>query len=127
MSLCAVCQGLDILKLLRIRLAQSRDRQKALSDGEIYDDGLANYEGFEVKHHSDIFEVKTSSKECELCKLIFQAFEKSIVPDAEGARGLQIVLRVSYSKIEVCYSTGSKESLIRLCGLDVYMYGLDGE
>jgi hypothetical protein len=117
----------DILNLLLICLSQCRDKQEALSDGETYDNRLNNCEGSEVKHHGDIFEVEKSSKDCYLCEIIFQAFKRTNVQDVEVARGLQIMFRASCSKIEVCYNVDAKGGLIKLCGLDVYMDGSDGE
>jgi hypothetical protein len=127
MPLCATCDSVDVLKLLLVCLSQCRDKQEALSDGETYDHRLNNYEGSEVKHHGDIFEVEKSSKDCDLCEVIFQAFKRTNVKDAEVARGLQIIFRASCGKIEVCYNTDAKEGLIKLCGLDVYMDEPDGE
>ncbi|KAE8449828.1 hypothetical protein EG329_007305 [Mollisiaceae sp. DMI_Dod_QoI] len=127
MPLCATCDSVDVLSLLRICLSQCRDKQEALSDGEPYDTSVNNYEGTEVKHHSDIFEIQRSSKDCEFCEVIFQAFKRTKVQDVEVARGLQIIFRVSCNKIEVCYDTGAKERPIKLCGLDVYMDEHDGE
>ncbi|RDL35182.1 uncharacterized protein BP5553_07113 [Venustampulla echinocandica] len=100
MPLCATCDGVDVRNLLRICLSQCRDKQEALSDGETYDNRL-NYEGSEVKHHDDIFEIEKSSQDCGLCKVIFQAFKRTNVHDVEIARGLQIIFRASYNKIEI--------------------------
>jgi len=118
---------MDVLKLLLICLSQCRDKQEALSDGETYDTRLNNYKGSEIKHHGDIFEIEKSSKNCDLCEVIFQAFKRTNVQDVEVARGLQIIFRASCSKIEVCYNTGAKEGLAKLCGLDVYMDEPEGE
>jgi hypothetical protein len=79
MPLCATCDSVDVLNLLLICLSQCQDKQKALSDGETYDNRLNNYEGSEVKHHSDIFEIEKSSKDCDLCEVIFQAFKRTEV------------------------------------------------
>jgi hypothetical protein len=117
----------DILSLLIICLSQCRDKQQALSDGKTYDNRLNNCEGSEVKHHGDIFEIEESSKDCDLCDIIFQAFKRTNVQDIEVARGLQIMFRTSCSKIEVCYNTDAKEGLVKLCGFDVYMDEADGE
>ena len=127
MPLCATCDSVDILNLLLICLSQCRDKQEALSNGETYDNRPNNYEGSEVKHHGDIFEIEKSSKDCDLCEIIFQAFKRTNVQDVEVARGLQIMFRASCSKIEVCYNADAKGELIKLCGLDVYMDGPDGE
>lgn len=127
MPLCATCDSVDVLHLLFICLSQCRDKQEALSDRETHDNRLNNYEGSEVKHHGDIFEIEKSSKGCDLCKIIFQAFKRTNVQDVEVARGLQIIFRASCNKIEVCYDTDAKEGLIKLCGLDLYMDELDGE
>jgi hypothetical protein len=127
MPLCATCHSVDILDLLRICLSQCRDKQEALSHGEIYDKRLHDYKGSEVKHHGDIFEVEKSSEDCDLCKIISQAFERTNVQDVEVARGLQIIFRAIGGKIEVCYNADAKEGLIKLCGLDTYMDGPNGE
>ena len=127
MPLCATCDSVDFPNLRNICLSQCRDKQQALSDGENYDNRLKNYEGSEIKHHGDIFEIKKSSKDCGLCDIIFQAFRRINVQDEEVARGLQIIFRASGSKIKACYDTGDKEGLIKLCGLDVYMDEADGE
>jgi hypothetical protein len=127
MPLCATCDSVDVLNLLLICLSQCQDKQKALSDGETYDNRLNNHEGSEVKHHSDIFEIEKSSKDCDLCEVIFQAFKRTEVQDGEVARGLQIIFRASCSKIDVCYNTDAREGLIKLCGLNVYMDEPNGE
>ena len=127
MPLCATCDSVDILNLLDICLSQCQDKQEALSEGETYGNRLKNYEGSEVKHHGDIFEIEKSSKDCDLCEIIFQAFKRTNVQDVEVARGLQIMFRASCNKIEVCYNTDAREGLIKLCGLDVYMDEPDGE
>lgn len=127
MPLCAMCHSANILGLLNICLAQCRDRQAALSDIEIYDNGPKYYEGSEVNHHSDIFEIEKSRKDCALCEVIFQASRRTNIQDAEAARGLQIVFRVARNKIEVCYNADAQGGLIKLCGLDVYMYKPDGK
>jgi hypothetical protein len=117
----------DIRNLLLICLSQCRDKQEALSDGKTYDDSLNIYEGSEVQHHGDIFEIEQSSKDCDLCEVIFQAFKRTNVQDVEVARGLQIIFRASCNKIEVCYNTDAKEGRGKLCCLDVYMDEPDGE
>jgi hypothetical protein len=129
MPLCATCESVDVVNLLLICLSQCRDRETALSEGEIYDahNRPTNYEGSEVKHHGDIFDIEKSSKYCDLCEVIFQAFKRTDIQDVEVARGLQIILRASCKRIEVCYSTDAKEGLIKLCGLNLYMDESDGE
>jgi hypothetical protein len=57
------------------------------------------------KHRDDIFEIQKSSGDCNLCKVIFQAFEKRKVANVGEARGLPIVFRAFGNKIEVCYDT----------------------
>jgi hypothetical protein len=127
MPLCATCKSVDFVNLRLICLLQCRDKQTALAEGEIYDTRLTNYEGSVVKHHADIFDIQKSSKDCDLCEVIFQAFKRTNIQDVEVARGLQITFRASYSKIEVCYDTDAKEGLIKLFGLDMYMDETDGE
>ena len=127
MPLCATCKSVDFVNLSHICLLQCRDKQTALAEGEIYDARLTNYEGSVVKHHADIFDIQKSSKDCDLCEVIFQAFKRTNIQDVEDARGLQIIFRASRYKIEVCYNTDAKEGLIKLCGLDVYMDEPDGE
>jgi hypothetical protein len=119
MTWCATCRSIDYGSLLIACLQQCRDRQEA--NGEDYD---ASDSSPRAKHHGDIFEVEKSCENCNLCKVIFQAFEKRNVADAE-ARGLPIVFHASGNKIEVCFDT--KKRLIKLCGLDVYMNEADGE
>lgn len=72
-----------------------------------------------IKHHSDIFEVGNCAPECDLCQVIFQAFEQREVEHPEDAKGLPIVLRPFQNKIQVCYTSG--ETSIELCSLDLYM------
>ena len=119
MALCTTCKGVDFHALLVACLEQCIDRQEA--DGEdCYEAPPPSH-----KHHDDIFEFKRSSRNCHLCKVIFQAFEKRNVPDVEEARGLPIVIRAWGNKVQVCYD--AKEGLIELCGLDWYMSEVDGE
>jgi len=117
------CQGVDFRTLLVACLQQCRDRQEA--NGKDYDAPLPSNNSSSVKHHDDIFQIEKSSGDCNICKVIFQAFEKRKVADAEEARGLPIVFRAFGNKIEVCYDT--EEGLVKLCGLDVYMNEVDGE
>ena len=123
MTLCTTCKSIDFRPLLIACLQQCRDRQEA--NDEDYDASLLSDNSSRVKHHDDIFKIEKSSGDCNLCKVIFQAFEKRKVTDAEEARGLPIVFRVSGNKIEVCFDT--EEGLIKLCSLDVYMNKADGE
>jgi hypothetical protein len=127
MPLCATCKSVDFVKLLLICLLQCQDKQTALSEGEPYDTRLTNYEGSEVKHHADIFDIEKSSKDCDLCEVIFQAFKRTNIQDVEVARGLQIIFRASYREIEVCYDIDAKGRLVKLCGLHMYMDASDGE
>jgi hypothetical protein len=123
MTLYAKCKSLDFRLLLIACLQQCQDRQEA--NGEDYDAPLLSNNSSRVKHYGDIFEIEKSSGDCNFCKVIFQAFEKRKVADAEEARGLLIVFCAFGNNIEVCYDT--KEGLIKLCGLDVYMNEADGE
>ncbi len=123
MTLCATCKGIDFRPLLITCLQQCRDRQEA--NGEDYDAPLPSDNSPRVKHYGDIFEIEKSSGDCDLCKVIFQAFEKRKVADTEEVRGLPIIFRTFGNKIEVCYNT--EEGLIKLCGLNVYMNEADGE
>jgi hypothetical protein len=123
MTLCATCKSVDFGTLLTACLQQCRDRQEA--NGEDYDAPLPSDNASRVKHHDDIFEIEKLSGDCNLCNVIFQAFEKRKVADPEEARGLPIVFRAFGNKIEVCYDT--EEGLIKLCGLDVYMNEADGK
>jgi hypothetical protein len=127
MPLCATCKGVNFVNLRLICLLQCRDKQTALAEGEIFDTRLTNYEGSVVKHHADIFDIEKSSKDCDLCEVIFQAFKRTNIQDVEVARWLQIIFRASYSKIEVCYDTDAKGRFIKLCGLHMYMDASDGE
>lgn len=121
MTLCATCKGVDFPTLLVACVEQCKDRQEA--DGE--DDYEIPPPPPSHKHHDDIFEIEKSSRDCDLCKIIFQAFKKRNVADVEEARGLPIVVRAWGNKVEVCYD--AEEGLIKLCGLDWYMSEDDGE
>jgi hypothetical protein len=123
MNLCSTCNSVDFRTLLITCLQQCRERQGANSEG--YGAPRQSDNSSRLKHHDDIFEIQKSSGDCNLCKVIFQAFEERKVADVEEARGLPIVFRTFGNKIEVCYDT--EEGLIKLCGLDVYMNGVDGE
>jgi hypothetical protein len=119
MTLCVTCKGVDFRALLVACLEQCKGRQKP--------DGEYHYEAPPLSHthHDDIFQIKNSSRDCHLCKAIFQAFERRHVADVEEARGLPIVIRAWGNKVEVCYD--AEEGLIKLCGLDWYMSEVDGE
>ena len=123
MTLCATCKNVDFRILLTACLQQCRDRQEA--NGEGYGAPLQSDNSSRFKHHDDIFEIQKSSGDCNLCKVIFQAFKKRKVGHVEEARGLPIVFRAFDNKVEVCYDTD--EGLIKLCGLDVCMNEADGE
>ncbi|THV48857.1 hypothetical protein BGAL_0224g00190 [Botrytis galanthina] len=126
MPLCTTCDSVDVFNLLLICLSQCRDKQEALYNNEPYDTKENScYERSKVKHHHDIFEIEKSSKNCNLCEVIFKAFKRTNIQDVEVARGLQIIFRVSCTRIEVCYDT--KEGLVKLCGLDIYMDESDVE
>ena len=125
MVLCAICESIPFRALLLACLQQCRDRQEAVSRSEEYDTSFQPDNPSNIKHHDDIFEVERSSGNCDLCKVIFQAFKKRNVVDVEMARGLPIVFRPFNNKIEVCYET--EKELINLCGLDVYMNQDNGE
>jgi hypothetical protein len=123
MTLCATCKSINLRPLLIACFQQCRDRQEANSKD--YDAPLPSDNSSKIKHYGDIFEIEKSSGDCDLCKVIFHAFEKRKVDDVEDARGLPIVFRAFGNKIEVCYDT--EEGLIKLCGLDVYMNQADGQ
>ena len=99
MSLCATCRSVDFRTLLIACLQQCRNRQEA--NGEGYGALLPSDNSPMFQHHDDIFEIEKSSGHCDLCKVIFQAFEKRNVADAEEARGLLIAFRALNNKIEV--------------------------
>lgn len=119
MALCATCERLDFRTLISACLKQCRNRQ---ASAENYDAQLASSR---VNHHLDIFEIKKSGWHCDLCKVIFKAFQEREVADPEEARGLPIIFRAFSNKIEVCYD--AKEGLINLCCLDIYMDKADGD
>jgi len=127
MPLCATCKSVDFVNLRLTCLLQCQDKQTALAEGETYDTRLTNYEGSVVKHHADIFDIEKSSKDCDLCEVIFQAIKRTNIQDVEVARGLQIIFRASYREIEVCYDIDAKGRLVKLCGLHMYMDASDGE
>jgi hypothetical protein len=123
MTLCATCKSVDFRTLLVTCLQQCRERQEEeANNAECYDNP---HPPSRVNHHDDIFEIEKSGRDCNLCKAIFQAFEKRKVADPEEARGLPIVFRALGNKIEVCYD--AEEGLIELCWLDVYMDKVDSE
>lgn len=124
MALCELCKEVDFPSLLIECLHQCQERQEAYSsDG----DGILpeRDDSLWVKQHDDIFELRKTAKDCDLCGIILQAFEQRKVSNPEIARGLAIVFRPIKNKIEVSYS--SKEGMIKLCGLDAYMNAADGE
>jgi hypothetical protein len=118
MPLCTACERVDFSTLLTACLQQCRDRQ---ANADNFDTPLLSSR---FNHHPDIFEIKISGRHCDLCKVIFKAFEKRKVADPEEARGLPIIIRASSNKIKVCYD--AEEGLITLCCLDIYMDEVDG-
>ncbi|KAF2803262.1 HET-domain-containing protein [Mytilinidion resinicola] len=121
MALCATCKKVDFRTLLIACLQSCRERQE--THGGDYDDPPPSDNSSKARHHDDIFAIEKSSGSCNLCKVIFQAFEKRGVIDAEEARGLPIIFRAFGNKIEVCFDT--EEELIQLCGLDFSMNEAD--
>jgi hypothetical protein len=121
MTLCAICRTLDFRKLLITCLQQCRDRQA--SNEAHY--AMPQCDSPKLLHHGDIFAIKTSSRYCDLCNVIFRAFEDRKVINAEKARNVPIVSRVFNNKVEICYD--DKPALIKLCGLDLYMDEVHGE
>ena len=122
--LCEVCKSVDFDSLLIACLQQCQQRQDAYyGDG----DGTLTQpdDSFWFKQHDDIFEVQKWSRDCRLCRLIFQAFEQRQVTDTEVARGLPIVFRPLLNNTMVCYN--SEEGLIKICLLDMYMKETHGE
>jgi hypothetical protein len=118
MTLCAICREIDFPALFIASIQHSKARQKAHSDD--YNDGPT----LSYKHHDDIFMIQRSSQNCQLCKIVFQAFEKRNIADVEEARGLPIVFQLRGSNVEVRYDA---EGGIKLCNLDWYMSETDGE
>ncbi|KAH0559316.1 hypothetical protein GP486_004171 [Trichoglossum hirsutum] len=125
MTLCATCKRIDFRPLLIACLQQCRDRQEADDGGCDAPLPSDNSARTKQQHHNDIFEIEQSSGDCDFCKLLFQAFEKRKVADAEDARGLPIVFRAFGNKIEVCFD--AEEGPIKLCGLDMYMNEADDQ
>ncbi|KAI9780657.1 MAG: hypothetical protein M1839_006598 [Geoglossum umbratile] len=116
-----MCKRIDFGAFLIACLQQCRDRQEANNQG--YDAPLTSDCSDRVKCHNDIFEIEKSSRDCNICRVLFQAFEKRKVADVEDARDLPIVFRVFGNKIEACFDI--EERLIRLCRLDMYMNEAD--
>jgi hypothetical protein len=76
----------------------------------------------EIRHHDNIFKVRDSADGgCELCAIIFKAFEGRMVEDQEIARGLPIVFTIN-EKNKLIVSFESSEGLIELCGFDLYVH-----
>jgi len=124
MMLCEICKSVDFRSLLIACLQQCQDQQEAYygdGDGTLPPPDDSSW----IKQHDDIFELEKWARDCDLCRVIFQAFEQRKIADTEEARGLPIVLRPFHNKIEVCYN--SEEGLIKLCGLDMYMNEANGE
>ncbi|KAK0701291.1 hypothetical protein B0H67DRAFT_97924 [Lasiosphaeris hirsuta] len=118
MVLCAVCRAIDFGSLLDACLEQYQNRREAYfsdRDSTLPPPDIASW----IKQHGDIFELEKCFQWCDLCRVIFQAFEREMVVEKEDARGLPIVFRPARNKIEVCYK--SEEGLINLCRLDAYM------
>ncbi|OIW24454.1 HET-domain-containing protein [Coniochaeta ligniaria NRRL 30616] len=113
MVLCEICRSIDFRSLFVARLKQCRARQKAYhgnTDGIRYKpDDLPS---IKAKHYDDIFELEKSARDCDLCSLIFQGFERRGDVDAEDAS--PIFFHSLETKIEVWGGDW------KLCGLDVY-------
>lgn len=124
MVLCVRCRSIDFDTLLFDCLQQCKQRQERDHDDTDGDSSQPD-NSFRARQHEDIFELEKWVSDCELCEVIFQAFERRDVANPADAKGLPIVFRSWQNKIEVCYD--SKEGLIKLCGLDVYMNEADGE
>ena len=123
--MCETCKRIDCSSLLFNCVRQCQETQKAYDDGA--DGAISRLDDtFTAKHHDDIFEVEKLLRGCDLCRVIFQAFERRKVANAKDVTGLPIVFRSYENKIEVCYCS-AEEGLIKLCGLDVYMNEVDSE
>lgn len=115
MMLCSICSGIEICSSLpisahesfEINLDQSAEHSQASED--------------KVRHHDDIFKIRDSADGgCELCAIIFTAFEGRKVEDEEIARGLPLVFTINENN-KLIVSFESSEGLIELCGFDLYV------
>lgn len=127
MVLCEICKRVDFHWLVFACLQQCRDRQEAYYGDYGDGDFTSSQPGDSswVNHHDDIFAIKYCAQECDLCHVILQAFIQRQPGVTEDVKGLPIVFRPFWNKIEVCYNT--MEGLIKLCGLDLHMHDEDGE
>src|SRR5436305_10311181 len=117
--LCSACSGIEICYSL-----------PASTDESFNINSYQSAENFEhsqidedkIRHHDDIFKVRDSADGgCELCAIIFTAFEGRKVADKEIARGLPIVFTIN-EKNKLIVSFESSEGLIELCGFDLYAH-----
>ncbi|KAH0565866.1 hypothetical protein GP486_000744 [Trichoglossum hirsutum] len=117
MVLCSVCRSIDLYSLLLLPL-EEHPEIRSLHKAEVYQHSKED-EPY-IKLHYDIFKVRNSADGgCELCRVIFSAFEGREVVDEEIVKGLPIIL--SKQNDEIIVGFDSSEGLIKLCGFDVYV------
>jgi hypothetical protein len=119
MMLCSICSGIDICLSLPISAHESFEINPYQS-AENFEHSQVSED--KVKHHDDIFKVRDSADGgCELCAIIFTAFESKKVKDEEIARGLPLVFTINENN-KLIVSFESPEGLIELCGFDLYVH-----
>ena len=119
MMLCSICSGIDICSSLPISAHESFEINPYQS-AENFEHSQASKD--KVRHHDDIFKVRDSADGgCELCAIIFTAFEGRKVEDEEIARGLPLVFTINENN-KLIVSFESSEGLIELCGFDLYVH-----
>jgi hypothetical protein len=119
MMLCPTCSGIDICSSLPNSAHESFETNPYQS-AESVEHSQADED--KVRHHDDIFRVRDSADGgCELCAIIFAAFESRKVKDEEIARGLPLVFTINENN-KLIVSFESPEGLIELCGFDLYVH-----
>ncbi len=117
--LCSTCSGIEICSSSPASADESFNINSYQS-AENFEHSQAGED--KIRHHDDIFKVHDSAGGgCELCAIIFTAFEGRKVADKEIARGLPIVFIIN-EKNKLIVSFESSGGLIELCGFDMYAH-----
>lgn len=134
MGLCAACQGVDFRLPHCACISQCLRRQKVRElgqdEGELDDFPDERFKATPQPHHLDITELKEcqSTQNCEICKVVFDAFNKHTYRDREAATGCPIFICEDGIRIQVCYrSKGEPGNMIKICGLDAYVDAAKGK
>ncbi|KAM7211183.1 HET domain containing protein [Rhypophila decipiens] len=127
MGLCEACQGVNFLLPHAACISQCLRRQRVQEQGEDERE-LDDFpdERFKAKpqpHHLDITELKEcqSAQDCGLCKVILDAFDQHSYRNREAAKSCPILICEDGIRIKVCYRSKDRNSMIKICGLDVYV------